>query len=63
MIEESLLARVSSLSPAQRLELVGKVWDTLSPEDLLVTNVKRALLDTRLGDMERIRMINLLDGK
>jgi putative addiction module component (TIGR02574 family) len=63
MIEESLLARVSSLSPAQRLELVGKVWDTLSPEDRLVTDVKRALLDTRLGDMERIRMINLLGGK
>lgn len=37
MIDESLLARVSSLSPADRLELIGKVWDTLSPDDLPVT--------------------------
>jgi len=34
MIDESLLAKVASLSPADRLELIGVVWDTLSPEDL-----------------------------
>ena len=53
MIEESLLAKVSSLSPADRLELIGKVWDTLSPDDLPVTDGERALLDARLADMER----------
>jgi putative addiction module component (TIGR02574 family) len=52
MIDESLLARVSSLSPADRLELIGKVWDTLSPEDLSVTDAERKLLDARLADME-----------
>ena len=52
MIDESLLARVSSLSPADRLELIGKVWDTLSLEDLPVTDAERALLDARLADME-----------
>jgi putative addiction module component (TIGR02574 family) len=53
MIDESLLAKVSSLSPAERLELIGAVWDTLSPDDLTVTDAERALLDARLVDMER----------
>lgn len=52
MIDESLLAKVSSLSPADRLELIGVVWDTLSPDDLPVTDAERALLDARLADME-----------
>lgn len=52
MIDETLLAKVSTLSPADRLELIGVVWDTLSPEDLPVTDAERALLDSRLADME-----------
>jgi putative addiction module component (TIGR02574 family) len=52
MIDESLLAKVSGLSPADRLELIGKVWDTLSPEDVPVTDGERALLDARLADVE-----------
>jgi putative addiction module component (TIGR02574 family) len=52
MIDESLLAEITSLSPADRLELVGAVWDTLSPDDLPVTEAERALLDARLADME-----------
>jgi putative addiction module component (TIGR02574 family) len=52
MIDESLLAKVSSLSPADRLELIGTVWDTLSPHDIPVTDAERALLDARLSDME-----------
>lgn len=53
MLDESLLAKVSSLSPADRLELIGVVWDTLSPDDLPVTEAERALLDARLAYMER----------
>ncbi len=53
MIDESLLAKVSSLSPADRLELIAVVWDTLSPDDLPVTDAERAMLDARLADMER----------
>jgi len=53
MIDESLLSKVSSLSPADRLELIGIVWDTRSPDDLRVTDAQRALLDARLADMER----------
>ena len=52
MIDESLLAKVTTLSPADRLELIGVVWDTLSPEDLPVTDAERKLLDARLADME-----------
>lgn len=52
MIDESLLAKVTSLTPADRLELIAAVWDTLSPEDLSVTDAVRALLDARLADME-----------
>lgn len=52
MIDESLLARVSSLSPTDRLELIRVVWDSLSPEDLQMTDAERALIDSRLADME-----------
>ncbi|HEX9425810.1 MAG TPA: addiction module protein [Pyrinomonadaceae bacterium] len=52
MIDESLLAKVASLSPADRLELIGAVWDTLTPDDLPVTEAERALLDARFDDME-----------
>lgn len=53
MIDESLLAKVASLSPADRIELIGALWDTLSPDDLGVTDAERALLDVRLTDMEQ----------
>ena len=52
MIDKSLLAKVTSLSPADRLELIGKVWDTLASEDFSVTDAERKLLDARLADME-----------
>jgi len=53
MIDESLIAQVAKLSPSDRLELIGAVWDTLSAEDLPVTEAEKALLDARLDDMER----------
>jgi putative addiction module component (TIGR02574 family) len=52
MIDESLLAKVSSLSPADRRELIAKLWDTLTLDDLTVTDAERALLDARLADIE-----------
>ena len=52
MIDQSLLSRVTSLSPTDRLELIGMVWDTLSADDLPVTKAERALLEARLADME-----------
>jgi putative addiction module component (TIGR02574 family) len=52
MIDESLMAEVTGLSPADRLELISAVWDTLAPEDLPITDAERALLDSRLADMD-----------
>jgi putative addiction module component (TIGR02574 family) len=52
MIDESLIAEIERLEPADRLELIGVVWDSLSPNDLPVTDAEKALLDIRLTDME-----------
>ena len=52
MLDKALLAKVTNLSLADRLELIGKVWDTLSLGDLPVTDAERKLLDERLADME-----------
>ena len=52
MIDESLMEKIVSLKPADRLELIGVVWDSLSANYLPVTDAERALLDARLADME-----------
>ena len=52
MIDESLMEKIVSLKPADRLELIGVVWDSLSANDLPVTDAERAFLDARLADME-----------
>jgi putative addiction module component (TIGR02574 family) len=52
MIDSALLERIQNLEPADRLELIGVVWDSLSQTDLPVTDAERALLDARLTDME-----------
>lgn len=52
MIDQSLMSKLVSLSPADRLELIGAVWDSLSPDDLPITDAERALLDARIADME-----------
>ncbi len=46
------MAAALRLSPAERLELIEKLWDTLSDEDIPVTPEERALLDARLADLE-----------
>jgi hypothetical protein len=33
MIDEALITRVKDLSAAERLELLGAVWETLASED------------------------------
>ena len=53
MIDQSLIAKLVSLSPAERLEVIGAVWDSLSPEDIPVTDAEKAILDARITDMER----------
>jgi len=34
MIDNALLEKIRSLGPADRLELIGVVWDSLSATDL-----------------------------
>ncbi len=52
MIDNVLLEKIRNLEPADRLELIGVVWDSLSPTDLPLTDAERDLLDARLADME-----------
>ena len=47
-----LLAEALRLSPKDRLELIGALWDTLSEEDIPESAEERTLLDTRLADLE-----------
>ena len=52
MIDNALLEKIRNLEPADRLELIGVVWDSLSSTDLPLTDAERGLLDARLADME-----------
>ncbi len=52
MVDAALISRVKTLSPADRLELIGAVWETLSPADAPVTEAEKSLLDARLADLE-----------
>ncbi len=52
MIDPSLIAKVNELSQAERLELIGVVWDSLSHADLPVTDAEKQMLDARLADAE-----------
>jgi putative addiction module component (TIGR02574 family) len=47
-----LLEEALKLTPRDRLQLIGALWDTLSQEDIPVTPEERALLDSRLADFE-----------
>jgi putative addiction module component (TIGR02574 family) len=51
MVDGALLSRVKTLSPADRLELIGAVWGTFSPDEVPVTPGDKALLDARLTDL------------
>ncbi len=52
MVDAALISKVKALSAADRLELIGTVWETLSPEDTPVTEEEKAMLDARLQDLE-----------
>jgi putative addiction module component (TIGR02574 family) len=50
MIDQALLSRVQSLSPSERLELIGAVWESLDLSDVPVGDEERAILDARIED-------------
>lgn len=51
MINDSLISQVKTLSVADRIELIGAVWETLSPGEVPVSEEEKILLDARLADM------------
>jgi putative addiction module component (TIGR02574 family) len=51
MVEQTLLDRVSRLSQADRLALIGEIWQSIDVEELDVTQAERDLLDGRLADL------------
>ena len=46
---------IQALSPAERLELIELLWDSLSstPETIPFTDAQRAELDRRLDELDR----------
>ena len=46
---------IAKLTPAERLQLVEELWDSLcdTPEAVPLTEAQRAELDRRLDDLER----------
>jgi putative addiction module component (TIGR02574 family) len=49
----TLLAEARKLSPDDRLELIGELWDTLESEDLPVSAEERTILESRIADLEK----------
>jgi putative addiction module component (TIGR02574 family) len=52
MVNTAILSQVKSLSAADKLELIGAVWETLSPQDAPVTEEEKRLIDSRLEEMK-----------
>lgn len=52
MVDAALITQLKTLSAADRLELIGAVWETLTPNDAPVTEAEKVLLDARLKDVE-----------
>ena len=43
---------IESLTPEERLDLMEKLWDSLEPEDIPLSDAQRRELDRRLDDLE-----------
>jgi putative addiction module component (TIGR02574 family) len=44
---------IDKLSPAERLELLERLWDSLSDQDVPLTASQREELQARLDDLDR----------
>jgi putative addiction module component (TIGR02574 family) len=51
MVDPTLLTQAKQLTPADRLELIGELWQTLDHDELPVSDADRDLLDDRLRDL------------
>ena len=52
MVDANLISKVKALTPAERLEFIEAVWETMGAEDAPVTAAERSLLDARLADAQ-----------
>jgi putative addiction module component (TIGR02574 family) len=50
---DSLISQARAPSIAERIEFIEAVWETLSPEEIPVSEEQKLLLDARLADMEQ----------
>jgi putative addiction module component (TIGR02574 family) len=46
---------ISRLTPQQRLDLIGELWDSLSADDVALTLAQQAELDRRLAHFDANR--------
>ena len=44
---------LADLTAEERLSLIEKIWDSLTPDDVGLTDTQRNELDRRLDDLER----------
>ena len=54
---------IKNLTAEQRLALLEDIWDSLTPEDVPVTDAQRAELDRRLDDLEGDRDLGIPWGE
>jgi len=48
----ALPAEILALSVEEKLELIGKIWDSIPPEEVSLSEEDRKLLDERLKEHE-----------
>jgi putative addiction module component (TIGR02574 family) len=51
-VSTDILEEARKMSPAERLQLISQLWDTLSEEDIPVSPEECALLDARVADLQ-----------
>ena len=51
MVDPTFLTQAKQLTSADRLELIGELWQTLDHDELPVSDADRDLLDDRLRDL------------
>lgn len=52
MIDSNLISRVKELTPAERLEFIEAIWETMGGDNAPVSDAEQALLDARIADAE-----------
>ncbi len=52
---ELTVDEIARLSPAERLALIGQLWDSLSDDEVPVTPAQRAELERRLATLDHDR--------